>query len=78
MTESVLDGIPGLGATRKAALLAHFGSVRKLRAATSEQVREVPGIGPRLAETILATLHEPRGSSAAPMAVNVTTGEVLD
>ncbi len=78
MTESVLDGIPGLGATRKAALLAHFGSVRKLRAATSEQVREVPGIGPRLAETILATLHDTRGSSAAPMAVNVTTGEVLD
>ena len=78
MTESALDGIPGLGATRKAALLAHFGSVRKLRAATSEQVREVPGIGPRLAETILATLHDTRGSSAAPMAVNVTTGEVLD
>ena len=78
MTESALDGIPGLGATRKAALLAHFGSVRKLRAATSEQVREVPGIGPRLAETILATLHDTRGSSAAPMAVNVTTVEVLD
>ncbi len=78
MTASVLDGIPGLGATRQAALLAHFGSVRKLRAATRDQVQQVPGIGPRLAETILAALQADPGSSGVPAAVNVTTGEVLD
>ncbi|MBK8757486.1 MAG: excinuclease ABC subunit UvrC [Actinomycetales bacterium] len=78
MTASVLDGIPGLGATRQAALLAHFGSVRKLRAATRDQVQQVPGIGPRLADTILAALQADPGSSGVPAAVNVTTGEVLD
>ena len=34
MTVSALDGVPGLGRTRRAALLKHFGSVAKLRAAS--------------------------------------------
>ena len=55
-TRSVLDDIPGLGPARQAALLRHFGSVKRLRAATPEQVGEVPGIGPTLAATILAAL----------------------
>uniref|UniRef100_UPI003D7D0F59 excinuclease ABC subunit UvrC n=1 Tax=Kineococcus sp. SYSU DK028 TaxID=3383149 RepID=UPI003D7D0F59 len=45
MTASALDGVPGLGAARRAALLKHFGSVKKLRAATAEEVAEVPGVG---------------------------------
>ena len=76
MTESVLDGIPGLGPSRRAALLAHFGSVRKLRAATPEQLRDVPGIGPALADAIVVALA--RDSASTPVSVNVTTGEVLD
>lgn len=49
---TVLAEVPGLGATRIKVLLRHFGSVTALRAATSEQIREVPGIGPALAESI--------------------------
>jgi excinuclease ABC subunit C len=56
MTASALDAIPGLGATRRKALLAHFGSLKRLAAATPEEIVEVPGIGPRTAEAILAAL----------------------
>jgi excinuclease ABC subunit C len=76
MTSSALDGIPGLGESRRKALLRHFGSVKKLRAASEEQIREVPGIGPALAATIAETLAA-QAAQAVP-AVNVTTGEVLD
>ncbi|NEA38965.1 excinuclease ABC subunit UvrC [Streptomyces sp. SID11385] len=70
-----LDEVPGLGQARKQALLKHFGSVRKLRAATIEQICEVPGIGRKTAETILATFA--RSEPGTP-AVNMTTGEILD
>ena len=49
---SVLDSIPGLGPARQAALLKHFGSVKRLREATPEQIAEVKGVGPALAATI--------------------------
>jgi excinuclease ABC subunit C len=55
---SELDALPGLGPARKAALLKHFGSVRKLREATSEQVAEVEGFGPRLAEMVTVALRK--------------------
>ncbi|HEX3336415.1 MAG TPA: excinuclease ABC subunit UvrC [Jatrophihabitans sp.] len=75
MTVSALDGIPGLGETRRKALLRQFGSLKRLRAASVDELVEVPGIGRRTAETIVAALAE----AAAPApAVNVTTGEVLD
>jgi len=76
MTASALDGIPGLGEVRRKALLRHFGSVKRLRAASPEEIREVGGIGPALAVTVAE--HLAGGSSAAPGGVNVTTGEVLD
>ncbi len=76
MTTSVLDGIPGLGEVRRKALLRQFGSVKRLRAASTEEIAEVPGIGPALAETVAT--HLARDSSGAAPAVNVTTGEVLD
>ncbi|GAA4147978.1 excinuclease ABC subunit UvrC [Actinomadura keratinilytica] len=63
MTASELDGVPGLGPVRRAALLKHFGSVKRLKEATPEQVAEVPGIGLRSAEAILAALH---GTASAP------------
>ncbi len=50
--ESILDDFPGLGAKRKAALLAHFGSIGKLRAASAEQIAEAPGFGLRFAEQL--------------------------
>ena len=49
MTASALDGVPGLGETRRKALLRHFGSLKRLAAATVDEVAEVPGIGPRTA-----------------------------
>ncbi len=55
-TTSALDDLPGLGPARRKALLKHFGSVRKLSAASIVQIAAVPGIGPRLAATIAAAL----------------------
>ncbi|MFJ9816405.1 excinuclease ABC subunit UvrC [Streptomyces sp. NPDC101151] len=70
-----LDEVPGLGETRKQALIKHFGSVKKLRSATIEQIQEVPGIGRKTAETIAAALA--RAVPAAP-AVNTATGEIIE
>jgi excinuclease ABC subunit C len=61
MTVSELDNVPGLGPTRRTALLKHFGSVRRLRQATPDQIAEVPGIGRRTAETIAAALQTDGG-----------------
>lgn len=58
MTASALDGVPGLGATRRAALVAHFGSVANLRRATIEQIAEVPGIGQTTARAVQEALVE--------------------
>lgn len=54
--ESLLDDFPGLGAKRKAALLAHFGTIEKLRAAPVAAIAEVPGFGPKLAADLHAFL----------------------
>ncbi|WP_062242654.1 excinuclease ABC subunit UvrC [Brevibacterium epidermidis] len=58
MTSSVLDNIPGLGESKRTALLRHFGSVKKVRAATAEEICEVKGIGPSLAAKIIAALAD--------------------
>ena len=52
ISESVLDEFPGIGAQRKAALLKRFGSVQRLKAATLEQLAEVPGFGGKAAEEL--------------------------
>jgi len=75
MTASALDDIPGLGEVRRKALLRHFGSVKRLREASVEQIQEVPGIGVALAATIHVTLQDATTQTAPT--VNVTTGEVL-
>ncbi|MFF4831052.1 excinuclease ABC subunit UvrC [Streptomyces sp. NPDC001315] len=70
-----LDDVPGLGDTRKQALIKHFGSVKKLRSATIDQICEVPGIGRKTAETIAVALAQ--AAPAAP-AVNTATGEIME
>ncbi|MEH0972876.1 excinuclease ABC subunit UvrC [Micromonospora sp. CPCC 205546] len=60
MTESALDRVPGLGEVRRKALLRHFGSLKRLSAATVEEITEVPGVGKRTAEAILAALDPDR------------------
>jgi excinuclease ABC subunit C len=74
MVESALDDIPGLGATRRKALLRHFGSLKRLRAASVEDVMEVPGVGRRTAESVVVALAATAPGSPAfdPM-----TGEVV-
>lgn len=57
MKRSRLDEIPGLGHHRQKQLLAHFRSVDYIRLATLEQLAEVPGIGPRLAQEIYDYFH---------------------
>jgi len=57
--ESVLDDFSGLGDKRRAALLAHFGSIEKLRAATAAEISAVPGFGGKLAEELQAFLTRP-------------------
>jgi excinuclease ABC subunit C len=72
---SPLDDVPGLGETRKQAVLKHFGSLKKLRSATIDQICEVPGIGRKTAETIAVALAQ--AAPAAP-AVNTATGEIME
>jgi excinuclease ABC subunit C len=54
---SELDAVPGLGPARRATLLRHFGSVRRLASATEPEIAGLPGIGPRVASAVLAALR---------------------
>jgi excinuclease ABC subunit C len=57
MTSSVLDGIPGVGETRRRQLVRHFGSARKAAQASLEELEQVPGLGPQLAKVVYQHLH---------------------
>ena len=74
MVNSLLDNVPGLGEIRRKALMRRFGSLKRLRAATVEEIAEVPGIGMSTA----AALREVLDRDASGSAVNVTTGEIVD
>ena len=75
MVDSALDAVPGLGPTRRSALIKHFGSLKKLRAATLQELVDVPGIGASTAASILAALS----SAPAPgPALDVGTGEIFE
>jgi excinuclease ABC subunit C len=64
MTASALDDVPGLGPARSRALLKHFGSLKRLRAASAEEIATVPGMGARTAAAVVAALAQP--GSVAP------------
>ena len=74
MVESLLDDVSGLGDVRRKSLLRRFGSLRKLRAATVEEIADVPGIGMRTAEAIVAALGE---QGRETVSVNTATGEII-
>ena len=74
MLESLLDEINGLGEVRRKALLSHFGSVSALRAATTEEISVVPGIGEKMAKSIADQIR--LGSTSVN--VDMQTGEILD
>jgi excinuclease ABC subunit C len=54
---SELDEVPGVGPTRRKALLRHFGSLSALRAATREQLRATPSLPAAVADAVFAHLH---------------------
>nr|WP_306427949.1 MULTISPECIES: excinuclease ABC subunit UvrC [unclassified Brevibacterium] len=58
MRTSVLDGVDGLGSAKRKALLTHFGSVKRMRTATVDELTEVKGVGPALAQRIQTVLGE--------------------
>lgn len=63
MTASVLDDVPGIGPKRKKALLKQFGSLRRLREATAEQIAAAPGLNATVAADVYAALHHEDGES---------------
>ena len=58
MRSSVLDSVPGLGPARRTDLVKHFGSVKKLKAASVDDIAEVKGFGPKLAASVYEHLHD--------------------
>jgi len=75
MVESLLDDVPGLGEVRRKTLLKHFGSLRKLRGATVEEIAQVPGIGERTAIAIKGAVDQPARKTVS---VNTATGEITE
>ena len=74
MLESLLDEVIGLGQVRSKALLENFGSVTALRKATLAELAAVPGIGEKMASTIMASLAQSFSSEQ----IDMQTGEILD
>ena len=64
--QSVLEDIPGVGDGRKRALLRHFGSLKRVREATLEELAEVDGFGPQQAGVVHAFFHRPDAAEAGP------------
>ena len=57
LRESILDDFKGLGPIKRQTLLQYFGSIKKLRAATAEEITQVEGIGLKTAERLIAFLN---------------------
>ena len=65
MTVSILDEIPGVGPKRKKDIMRHFGSFKRLKAASVEDISQVKGVSVNLAETIYEELKAWEESSTA-------------
>ncbi|GGK23848.1 UvrABC system protein C [Pilimelia terevasa] len=74
MTESALDEVAGLGEARRKALLRHFGSLQRVSAADVAEIMEVPGIGRRTAEAVIAALRPGEPATPAPVAPAAPAG----
>jgi excinuclease ABC subunit C len=71
ISESILDEFPNIGERRKAALLKKFGSIQRIRMATTEQIAQVPGFGGKAAAELKAFL-EARSNSPLPSGAPVS------
>ncbi|GAA1923788.1 excinuclease ABC subunit UvrC [Nocardioides marmoribigeumensis] len=78
MVESLLDDVPGLGEVRRKALISRFGSLRKIRAASVEDIAQVPGIGLRTAEAIVGALSSQGDDKRPAVTINTATGEIIE
>ncbi|GCD89196.1 excinuclease ABC subunit UvrC [Nocardioides sp. LS1] len=77
MVESLLDDVPGLGEVRRKTLLKHFGSLKKLRLATVEEIALVPGIGERTATAIKDAVAAASSKTGPTItSINTATGEI--
>ena len=74
MLESLLDQISGLGEVRRKSLLTHFGSVTALKSATLSELSAVPGIGEKMAKTIIDQIK----NQAEQVIIDMQSGEILD
>jgi excinuclease ABC subunit C len=74
MLESLLDEVDGLGEVRRKSLLTHFGSVTALKKATSEELAAVPGIGIKMAKTIMEQVN----NQGVALNIDMQSGEILD
>ena len=74
MLESLLDQISGLGEVRRKSLLTHFGSVTALKSATLSELSAVPGIGEKMAKTIIDQIK----NQAEQVNIDMQSGEILD
>ena len=74
MLDSFLDEIGGLGEGRRKALLDKFGSVTALKSASIEEISDVPGIGPKMANTIYESINQKEPTRN----IDMQTGEILD
>ena len=74
MLESLLDEVSGLGEIRRKSLLSHFGSVTALKAASVDELASVPGIGAKMAQTIMEQIK----NQDLPLNIDMQTGEILD
>jgi excinuclease ABC subunit C len=74
MLESLLDQISGLGEVRRKSLLTHFGSVTALKSATLSELSVVPGIGEKMAKTIIDQIK----NQAEQVRIDMQSGEILD
>lgn len=74
LSTSVVEDIPGVGPSRRKALMRTFGSLGRLRKASVAELAAVPGITDDLA----AVIHAHLSAETVTPAVNVTTGEVID
>ena len=75
MIDSILDDIVGLGPMKKKHLLKTFGSLKRLRMASIEEIASVSGINDELAQKIHQKLLENSGNTSA---INMATGEIID
>ena len=74
MLESLLDEVTGLGEVRRKSLLTHFGSVTALKKATLLELSAVPGIGAKMAKTIMDQVE----TQPAAINIDMQSGEILD